>query len=409
MPTLFAEDENKIFGEILFDVVNSTNLRRGSSGSKTRALVQAVSKKMGQMYRKFDVNVAQAFLSGAEGKYLDFLGDMFGVSRLGSEPAASASAERNVKFYVDVGTFAEINDGQSILLPSGTAVSTRAAGAGIVYTIPYNVILTSGSTETFVAAQASRPGTSQNIGANQLVYHNFINYTDVANNTLKVTNDAEVITGKDIESDVNFRFRIANAVVASEQANQTAVRISALSVPGVADIVLIPFHRGIGTFELLIKSTTVTVSEGLSAAVTEAVSKVIAQGIVPAVRGPTETGFSMVGTLRMRKKLSPSEESNILQSVQDNIVNYVNSLDIGEEFIVNEAVERVLGTSDQIKNVGVANKPFDSMYIYSPTKLEDNKIRTTLVGDYAPEVDERLIVEPNFAGDTPILFRISDT
>jgi len=103
--------------------------------------------------------------------------------------------------------------------------------------------------------------------------------------------------------------------------------------------------------------------------------------------------------------LSNVEETNIINTVTNNVTDYINSLDIGEDFIISETVERVMATSDQIKNIGVANQPFDSVYIYRPSKLEDNKVRSILLGDYDPEDDERVIVETEYAGNIPILFR----
>ncbi len=402
---LFAETEEKIFGEVMLDIVNNTNLRRASPGSKTRAVAQALSKKMGQMYRKFDVNIALPFLDGAEGKYLDFLGDMMGVPRLGEQPARVSLAERNVKFYVDTGTFGTINGGEPILITAGTVVSTGTAGSGISYTVPYNVILTAGESEAFVAAQSSRPGSSQNVGMKQLVYHTFTNYADTLNNSLKVTNDAEILTGQSVETDTNYKYRISNKVVSSEQANLTAVRIAALSVPGVADIVLLPFHRGIGTLDMLIKSTTPNASDGLIAAVQESVDRITSQGIVTTIRKPKETGMSLTATLTFRKVLPSNEQQAIITSVTNVLTDYINNLDINEEFIVNEALERAMSVSNDIKNVGTAGKPFDTIYIYRQTKLEDNKVRSRVLGDLAPKADERLIVENQFAGSTPILVR----
>lgn len=402
---LFAESDDKIFSELLIDIVNNTNLRRASPGSKTRALAKALSGKLGQMYRKFDVNIALAFLNGAEGKYLEFIGDMMGVAKSGEKAAKVTAAEQNIRFYVDTGTFGDINGGQPILITSGTTIST-SAGGGLIYTVPYNVIASATDTQLFVAAQAIKPGDSQNVGTKQLIFHNFSDYVDSANETLKVTNDAEIVTGKSSEGDTNYRFRIANQVVASEQANLTALRIAALSVPGVSDIVLIPFHRGVGSLDMLIKATTPTVADGLIAAVQNAVDGVIAMGIIATVRKPKETGFSMNVSLTLRRTLAAATESSVVQGVTNNLTDYINNLDIGEDFIVNEAIERVMATSDEIKNVGSAGKPFDSIFLYRQTKLEDNKIRSTLLGDYSPQVDEKLSVEGEFAGATPILVTV---
>jgi len=403
--TLFSQSKERILGDILVDIVDNTVVSKVSIGSKTRAIAEATASKLGQMYRKFDLNVAQSFLSAAEGKYLDFIGDMMGVARLGNETAEVTSSESNVKFYVDTGTFGDINSGSSITITAGTTVSTGSAGSGVIYTVPYNVILSSTASETYVAVRALKSGADSNIGARQLTYHNFINYADVGNESLKVMNEAEILKGQDGEVDTNYRFRISQQVTTVEAANQTSIRIAALTTPGVADVIIIPFYRGIGTYDLLIKSVTPVLPTGLVDVVSESVSKVTAQGIVHNVRGPKEIGVSLVGTILLKKKLSAAEESSILNSVTSNVSDYINSLDIDEELIVNEMIERVMSTSDEIKNIGSATKPFDSLYIYKPTKLDDNKIRSTLIGDYDPEEDERVIVETTYAGNTPILFR----
>jgi uncharacterized phage protein gp47/JayE len=404
---LFAESSEKIFGDLLIEIIENTPLTKTSVGSKTRAISEALSGKLGQMYRKFDANMVQAFLTGAEGQFLDFIGDMMGVERLGQEVSNVASSERILKFYVDSGTFGDINGGNSILLSSGTNTGTAAAGTGVTYTIPYNIILSSSLSEVYVAARAVRPGTSGNIGARQLIYHNFTNYTDSGNDSLKVINEAEIVKGRDGEIDTNYKFRISKQVTAAEKANLTAVRLAVLETPGVADLVAIPYFRGIGTFDILLKSTTPTVSTGLISAVNEAVRKVMAQGIIPTIRGPVEIGISLTGKLTLKKRMTAAEETNILNAVTGNVRDYINSLDIDEDMIVNELIERVMATSSEIKNVGTATKPFESIYTYKPTRLEDNKIRGVLLTDYTAEEDERVIVEDQYAGSTPILFTIA--
>lgn len=404
---IFAETEGKIFGDILYDVVNNTNITRTSPGSKTRALAQATSKKLGRMWKQFDINMVQAFLDGASGRYLDFIGAMMGLPRLGEVQATATSSQRVVRFYVNIGTFGDINSGSSIYLPSGTIISTGQYGTGIRYRLTTAVYLPLDVGEQYVSVEAVVTGTGANIGAKQLIYHTFTNYTDTFNGSLKVENVSEITTGQQVETDTNYRFRIANQTLVSEAANITAIRLTALSVPGVADIALIPFWRGIGTYDLLLKAVTPSVPDSLIAAVEEAVYKTTAQGIVASVRGPVEVGMSMIGTLTLKSALSVTEQNNITQAVTTNVSDYINNLDIAEDFIVNEVVERVMATSEVIKNVGEANKPLDYVYIHRPSRLEDNKLRSTLVSDYDPDDDEKLLVENVYAGDTPILFRIA--
>lgn len=402
---LFAETQEKIFGDIMNDLVNDTNITRSSPGSKMRSLVEAVSRKMGRMYTTFDLNFGQAFLEGAEGKWLNYIGDMMGVPRLGETAAVVTALDRNVKFTVDLGTFGDINGGASITIPAGTIISTQSGGQGIRYRVAVQAILDPATDEGYVSVESVRTGSVQNVGKGQLRFHNFSNYSDYLNNSLKVTNDADIITGGDLETDTNYRFRISQQVTAAEYANEQSVRLAALAVPGVSEIVYLPYHRGIGTFDILVKAVTPVASANLISTVQAAVNQVTSAGIVPRVRAPVEIGFSLVGTLQYKRQLSSEEETTVLDAARINVTDYVNNLDIGEEFLVQEALERVLSTSDLIKKVGTTTKPFDNMYIYRPSNLEDNKVRSTLIDDYTATSEERVIVETRYAGATPILFR----
>jgi len=403
---LFAETEDKIFGDIMVEVLERTNLSRSSPGSKMRTLVECVSKKMGRMWSQFDLNMTQAFLDGAEGKFLNYFGDLMGVERLGEEPASISSTDRNIKFYVEVGTFGDINDGNSILVPSGKLIGTQEAGTGISYRTVVDTVLAASTNEGYIACQSVRSGGAVNVGKGKLVHHNFIDYTDHINSSLKVTNDAEIVKGQDLEGDTNYRFRIANQVLSLERANATAIRLAALVVPGVADIVSLPYHRGLGTYDLMIKSNTPSISDSLITNVQAAINSVTSHGIHPVARGPREIGISMVGSLILKNQVSAKEQTDIITGVTTNVTNYINNLDINEEFIINEVIERVMSTSDVIKTLGSPNKPLDSLFSYTPSRLEDNKIRAALLADLDPSEDERIIVENRYAGQTPILFRI---
>lgn len=402
---LFAESEEKILGEILFDIVESTNITRASPGSKMRAFAQAVSRKMGRMYTTFDLNVGSAFLDGAEGKFLNYIGDMMGVQRLGEEAAKVTSLDRNVKFYTALGTFGDLNGGNSILIPAGTLVTTGPNSTGVKYRVLVNTILLSTDDEAYVSVESLRTGSSANVGPKQLIYHNFTDYSDSNNDSLLVTNDGDVITGQDIEIDSNYRFRIANQILNLEKANSMAIRLAVLGVPGVADLVLIPYARGVGTFDILVKATTPSISDSLVATIQESVSNTEAFGVIGTVRPPVEVGVSLVGSMTYRRALSTQEETNIINLATDNVTTYINSLDIGEDLVLNEVLERVMATSDLIKSLGTPTLPFDNVWIHKPSKLEDNKVRSTLIQDYSPAEDERVIVENRYAGNTPILLR----
>ena len=336
-------------------------------------------------------------MSGATGRYLDLIGELLNVRRLGASASAASVDAKSVRFFVEEGTFGDINNSNNISIPAGTLVGTLEAGGGIQYKVTTTIILSSVASSTYVAVEALLPGEESNVGINNLEFHNFINYTDEFNDTLKVTNDQGILTGKDLENDTNYRFRITKAVTSSETSNKTAILLAAISVAGVSEIVFFEFARGIGTYDVIIKAVTPVVSETLIAAVQAAIEEVTAVGIIPRARKPIETGISFTISVRYTVALPATERQAIELKIRNGLTEYINGLDIAEEFVINEAVQRVLEVDERIKDIGQPSKPFDEISIYKPSLLEDNKVRSTLIKNYVPVSDERLIIEPSIA------------
>jgi len=404
---LFGESEQKILGDILFDVVNKTNITRTSPGSKMRSLSEAISEKLGLTYAKFDAGFVQAFVSSAQGDYLDFIGDVLNTPRLGTERATISDTDTNLRFYVEVGTFGSINGASSITVPSGTIVSSEEGGNGVIYRTTVQAILAPGSSSAYVSAEANSQGPEGNVGTSVLRFHGFTDYVDSAENSLKVINDRDIVSGKGSESDTNYRFRIVNKVTTAEAANATALRLAVLSVAGVSNVELLRYARGIGTFDVLIESISPSVSAALIESVKQAVQKVTAHGEVPKVKAPKEVGLSLVATLTLKNSLSTEAQTQLINRVTTNVRTYIDTLGLAQGFIVNEVVERIMSTSTIIKNVGSANDPLDEVYIWRLSSVEDTKNRNVLLGDYTAEKDERVIVESVYAGDTPILIQVA--
>lgn len=406
MAILLTRDSDRILGELLYEVSSSTGLTRTSPGSKVRSLLEAISKEIGRLYTQLDVNIVQAFLSGASDKYLDFFGELLNMPKFGQESATVSATHKNIRFYVDSGKFGDINDGISILIPAGTLIGTLPAARGAQYRLTYDVLLPFSKSEVYVTAEAVQSGSAGNLGAHQLIYHNFNNYADSLNKTLKVTNLAEITTGHEPEDPENYRYRLANALVASEQANDIAVRLAILSVPGIADMVFIPYHRGLGSFDVIIKSVSPYATPALLSAVQNAVARVTSLGVLGTIRAPKEVGVSLEILLKLTEVVSDEAALGIISSVRQAVGDYVNNLDIGQSLIINEIVQRVMAVDERIKDMGTPGKPLESIYIYKPTRLQDSKIRSLLTTNYETLADERAIIETEETIGDPISVKI---
>lgn len=399
---LFARSYEQLMADALSDLSINTNITRLSAGGLARALLEAGNRRLGEAYDTFDLNLARGFVSAATGQYLDLIGVLFGVPRGTSSSANTTSDENIIKFYVDSGNFGSINGGNDISVDQGTIISSLASGGGILYRTTEQVTCPSTQNIVWVSAEAVTPGEDSNIGSGSLIYHNFIGYTDYLNSTLRVTNVYPVANGQNFESDANYRFRIVNRVLEAEAANLTAIRLAILSTAGVADVILIPRYRGIGTFGAILKSVAPTVSQTLLNNVTANVASIQAYGDIAYVRAPRQTGLTMRLTVHYSSNLPEDELTIIETDLETAITDYVNNLDIAEAFIVNKLVAQLFTVSPQISNLGETGKPINEIYVNTESKLQDNKIRQKLLGDYYPASDERVIIEPTVA--TPIVF-----
>jgi uncharacterized phage protein gp47/JayE len=327
---------------------------------------------------------------------------LLGVTRAPAESALVSSDLQIVKFYVDSGTFGDINNSADMLIPGGTVISTDTNSTGILYRVRDDTTAFASDDTVWVSAEAIIPGTDSNVGTGSLVQHDFTGYTDTANNTLLVTNVHPVASGKDIESDANYRYRIVNAALTAEAANETAIRLAALTTAGVSDVVIVRNYRGVGTFGVIVRSVTPTVSEALLDGVTARVLEVQGLGSRAFVRKAKETGLSFTITVHYSSVLTDDDFELIELALEDEITDYVNSLDLAEEFSVDQLVSRLFEVDSNIANFGETGKPLDEVFVYKDTRLEDNKLREKLLGDYTPTFDEHVIIEPSIT--TPFTF-----
>jgi len=393
MPLLFEKSFERLQGESLNELINETNITRTSPGGKARNLLRVVNRKLNRAYQEFDINLLRGFLPYAEGQFLDYFGDMLGVPRSPAKRASAAAASKLVKFFVDTGNFGDINNNADIFIPSGTLISTAPNASGTVYRVSVGVFLERSISEQFVAVEATEDGSNSNVGAGTLTYHNFTNYS--AAEGLFVTNVGLINNGSSIETDTNYRFRLSNQVLSAEKANETAVRLALLATPGVSDIVMRPYARGIGSFDALIQAVVPNTPEPLIAACQEAIERVQAHGISGIAKAPLLTGLTFQISVTWRADTTQDTRDQIRSSIQAALQDYVNNLDIGESFFVNESIERVMSVDSRILNIGTAQQAFDDIAIYKETKLRDNKIRETLLNDYQPSAEERIIIEPS--------------
>jgi uncharacterized phage protein gp47/JayE len=385
-----------------------TNLTFLSPGSKARLLVEVLGEEIGREAEEFDRNTGAALIRGASGVLLDYIGEIYGLPRLQEEKAEVFSQEENFSFYTLEPNFGELNNGDDIIIGVG-AVSlfntNTVSPEQVVYKNTEEIVLSKNENRVFFGAEAAGAGENSNIGAASLVFHDFSNYTDSLSNTLLTSNSQSIVYGRDQESDENYRYRIQKEKISAEAGNETAIRLNILLVPGVSNIVRIPYSRGIGTTDWLIKSTSTLVSGQLVDTVQQSIDQKQSSGTSNIAKSPNIIGLEVKFPITYKTSLEDSDKEKIKAEVRKNVSDYVNNLEIGESLIVDQVVKVVLNSSDEIESMGDPNSSenFSSIFIYKRSGLSTSVIRKSLTSDYRTKQYERVILEPGV--QTPIVIR----
>lgn len=386
-----------IYRQIYQDVLNNTPITNMNPGSTARAIVDAVASRFAELYDSMDAYNKAAYLSTATGPYLDYLGELYGVTRYQSTRAYSGS--NNFKFYIDPISGQTITSLKSLVLKDtginmdniiivqGTTVS-QPGDSGISYSTTEAAILSDGGVYTPIIAESS--GKSYGVSANTLVKHNIATNQwelySIANYIL-CTNDSAIQTGWDYESDANYRQRIMDARSGWQAGNIIAIRNAAMSVPGVVDVIINQHSQGVGTFDLIIISAYPIMDDHILAAVNEAVSSVVAAG----TKFNINTSEYLAIELKLKLYYQPSANAEVQNTISRNVrkavIDYTNNLGVGGEWIVNEVIQRVMDVSDLIKDTECLRFRVRK-YMRSRSVLSNGKIQTEAAAESIPYLGE---------------------
>jgi len=107
--------------------LQQTGIANTTAGGKARAFCDILGDQLGLLDANKANDIAQSLLPYALGSNLDFLGQIYGVTRLPAVDASSSAPDNNFQFYVLGGNFGSINQGS---LHGRKQSRSRASGSG---------------------------------------------------------------------------------------------------------------------------------------------------------------------------------------------------------------------------------------------------------------------------------------
>lgn len=401
----FNRSQEEIISASLDRLADNTNITQLSPGSKMRFLLDTFAEEQASQHVTFDENLMQAFIKYADGKFLDFFGDMLNAPRY--EPTHAYVDDNNFMFYVSSGTFGDINGNSDFIIPSGTNISTVPFDGKIVtpgisqydqinYTTTANVTCRASESFVYTPIRANIEGESSDVPRGVLNQHNFSNYALNGTVTLKCTNKYSISSGRDRESNESYRFRLTELFRSRQLAIYSSIRLAALSIPGVSDIKMVNCEQGPGSFSVYVKSTSPTPSPRLIDEVSTSIYSVTSYGVRPFVLAPEPIGLEFVCAVLWSPKATQAQITEGYNQMRLALENDINSKDIGEEVIFSDLIDTLLSANKYANSVGV-NRPnkFEEVYVYkSDPSGQETAIRNLISGDrVAPLYNERVILE----------------
>lgn len=337
---IFRKDYGTLVRKSLDHLVTRSQITNQTVGGIARSIVEVISLNISEYYDILDINTAMGFVSSAEGYFLDLIGDLFNMKRLTPQTASTSSSDSVQLFYVSTGT---LHDRIATnFIPSGTTVST--SDGSLIFSVSADTLFDVSATRVYVPLTAAGSGSGYNVGVGTLTRHS-LGMSDVF-----TTNEKVVSGGTDTETDENFRYRIINASLSAEKANETSVRLAALSCPGVSDVIIRPYSRGIGSFDVIVIPVAGLATEQLLSTVQTAISSVQAVGMSGIAIKPSIVPVDIEVRLSFTNDTTDTEKTDLRSQVKIAIENYIVNIQIGGTFILNEMRQRVMDVSVKIKD-----------------------------------------------------------
>jgi len=400
----FERTQREIVSTALDRLSRNTNITQLAPGSKARFILDTTAQEQANQHQIFDFNLMQAFIKYADGKFLDFFGDMMNLPR--KEPTHADATDQNFMFYVSTGTFGDINSGLDLSIPAGTTVQTVPYEGSVItpgieeqptvrYVTTQEAIALSGQSFVYVPIRAVLEGRNSDVPRAVLKKHLFSNYILSTNNGLKCTNRYSISNGEDRETDSSYRYRLANIFEARNLSVFAAVRLAALSVPGVSDIKEVLAEQGPGTYSIYVKSLTPTTSPRLLLEVASACQSVSSFGVRPFILPPTPIGIELVAAVTWNPKATNAQIAAGYNDMRNALESFLNNTSIGEEILFSDLIDLLLRSTPYAFSIGAVNSnKFEQVYAYKNDPINQGTVRNIVSGDkIEPLYNERVILE----------------
>lgn len=370
MPVYLKKSKSEILSEAIEKLQKNTTITSVGPGSVARAITEAITSEIGDLYDILDFNVTQTYISTATGSALDALGGLYGVTRKQvSEMAIVDKSLGSFMFFIDNPV------GMDLAIPKGVNVYTSVTSyvgrqhsfsTTQAYTIP------AGRTRVYASISPNFVDAVYTAGRGTLTMHDL----NIPGVTVKCTNPKAIAPLPGFETDDDFRIRLIKQIRVTSAGTMESVRFAGLSTPNVRDIKITQAPYGMGSFEAIVVPEQTGNAQQTMTNARIAMDAVKPLGVRMFTRTPVILPVDVKVTLFVPGASNGQLSESTISRATVGVRRYLEGLLPGTPLVYNRLIQIILDSSDIVRDVSI-----NSMTINGSPQLNKN---------YQPKDDEQL-------------------
>jgi len=391
---IFVEKADEILQRAIDRLRENTQITRFTPGSKARTLLEIMSQEMEKHDESLKTNLVLGLSNGATGIFLDFIGDLVAQPRNLTKTARVSAAEETLKVTVPGGgIFGSLNNNVAFVIPSDTLITSL--DGTIIYRTTEAITLSPLDTEAFLSARADEIGSTGNVGQGVLTVLDFSGYVTFPEIQLEVTNLSAIERGENVESDDLYRFRIRNALISAEAANETAIRLALLSLPSVSDIIFLEFFRGVGTADVLLDTVTGSFNSTITEEAQRTINGVQALGMSVRARIPRLIGLELFLDVKYQRGTTELQKDEVDDNIRSAVLDVIGQVEIAGQLRLNGLAAIIFGADSRIADIGLPNRPITDVVLWRESDAVGIRVPYPTIPNSNIQLafDEKLVIE----------------
>ncbi len=351
-----TKSANQILRNFRARMEERTGITNYDSDTKMGALIDVVIDEVVESRNQSIQAYYNQQLTRAKGRFLDRIGQNLGLPRFEATKGVSATSEQNVAFYVASGVFGDINGGGSFVIPAGTVIFSNSnqneLGTVVEYETTASATCPAAGSIVYTSVRAKISGSAYNVGEGVLQNHLFTGYTLSSSNALKVINFYSILSGQNVEGDERYRFRLSKNYDRLISSNDTKLKLTAVSVPGVIDVKVIKNYFGIGTAGAIVLCADFTSSSAILNAVQNNLDQLSGPGLKVLATAATRVSIDLEIEVEPSRQLTSAEKRNTESGIKAAAANYLRSVGIAGTMNVSDLAAAIRRSATSVFKIG---------------------------------------------------------